>query len=149
MGGILLSLVSAKYAHVKNSEKLVYVALITGFLFLLAFITNRFWIISKIQVTPPWILYCSGIAVAMYAIFNRLVEKGKANWLSIIKTAGTATLTCYLVPYVVYGIFTITGFKWPEWLTPGIIGLFKSFVFALAIIWITHLLGKLHIKLKV
>lgn len=149
MAGILLSLTSAKYVHLKNAEKLKYAALITGILFLLAVISNRFWIISKIQVTPPWILYCTGIAVALYSLFYWLAEKGKTHWFNIIKTAGTATLTCYLVPYVVYAIFTITGFHWPAWLNIGFVGLVKCMAFSLLIIGITHLLGKLHIKLKI
>jgi heparan-alpha-glucosaminide N-acetyltransferase len=74
--------------------------------------------------------------------------KGKTRWFDLIKPAGTSTLTCYLIPYVYYSIATYA-FALPVFLKTGVAGLFKSFVYALIIIGLTALLGKLKIKLKI
>jgi heparan-alpha-glucosaminide N-acetyltransferase len=66
----------------------------------------------------------------------------------MIKAAGTDTLLCYLIPYLMYAIVTATGFYLSEVLLTGGIGLSKSFVFALLCVVITGLLNKTGIKLK-
>lgn len=75
--------------------------------------------------------------------------KGKAKWFDIIKPAGTATLTCYLVPSFLYAIFTLTGFGITGFVAEGIPGLIKCVLFSLLAIGITALLGKVGVKLKV
>jgi len=149
MGGILLSLVSTKYIHVENKKKALYAAGAVLVLLIAGFICHKFWIVSKLQETPTWIFYCTAIAVGSYAIIYWLVEKGKASWFKIIETAGTATLTCYLIPYVAYSVSALIGIKLPEWLTTGIVGILNCIVFSFMIIGITWLLGKIHIKLKI
>ncbi|MFV0331179.1 MAG: hypothetical protein ACK5KL_15390, partial [Dysgonomonas sp.] len=75
--------------------------------------------------------------------------KGKASWFDIIKPAGTATLTCYLIPYLLYSIFILTSFTLPEAITASPVGLVKCIVFAFVTIGITALLGKVGVKLKI
>ena len=101
MGGMILSLISTKYIHVNNRKKIIAALVIVASLLLAGFISRKFWIISKIQATPPWVFYCTAISAGAYAVIYWLVEKGKAHWFNVIKVAGTATLTCYLVPYVI------------------------------------------------
>jgi len=149
MGGMILSLISTKYKSVSNRKKIMAVLIITASLCLAGFISHKFWIISKIQETPPWIFYCMAISVGVYALLYVLVEKGKAHWFNIIKVAGTATLTCYLVPFITYSISAMTGIKLPEWLTTGFVGLLNCAAYSLIIIGITYLLGRIHIKLKI
>ena len=149
MGGILLSLFSARYTKATLFKKGSYATLIVIVFLCLGYLSNKVYIISKIQATPPWVFYCTGISVAFYALFYGLVEKGKAHWFNGIKTAGTATLTCYLLPYVVYSIVELTGLRFPVWIATGMAGLLKCLIFSLAIIGLTHLLGKWHIKLKI
>lgn len=112
-------------------------------------VSHRFWIISKIQATPPWVFYCTAIAIGVYALIYWLVEKRKAHWFNLIKTAGTATLTCYLVPYVAYSLSFLLGIHLPEWLTTGFVGILNCIVFSFLVIGVTYLLGRIHIKLKI
>ncbi|MDR0231911.1 MAG: DUF5009 domain-containing protein [Dysgonamonadaceae bacterium] len=152
MGGMILSLLSTKYQHLNNRKKATAALIIFVSLLLAGFITHQFWIISKLQGTPPWVFYCSAIAVGTYAILYWLVEKGKAHWFNIIKVSGTATLTCYLVPYVVCNIpyhLAQMGVEVPEWITTGSVGLLNSAIYAFMVIGITYLLGRIHIKLKI
>lgn len=149
MGGIILSLISTKYVNTINLKKSIFVVVATLCLFIAGVISHQFWIVSKIQATPPWIFYCSAIAVGMYGIIYYLVEKGKASWFNVIAPAGTATLTCYLIPYIAYSVSALLGFRLPEFLAIGWIGVLNCVVFSFMIIGITWLLGRIHIKLKI
>ncbi|MDR2040212.1 MAG: DUF5009 domain-containing protein [Bacteroidales bacterium] len=149
MGGIVLSLVSTKYINAANSKKVIFAVSAVIILLVAGFISHRFWIVSKIQATPPWIFYCTAAAVGTYAIIYWLVEKGKASWFNIIKPAGTATLTCYLVPYLTYSISSLLGIRLPEFLTTGFVGILNCVVYSFLVIGITYLLGRIHIKLKI
>jgi len=112
-------------------------------------IARKFWILAKIGATPPWVFYVTAISIGTYALLSWLAEQGKAWWFNVIKPAGTATLTCYLVPYVWYGFADVTGYVLPDWITYGYTGIIKCLIFAFIIIGITYLLGRIHIKLKI
>jgi len=151
MAGIIVSLLCGKYGSTDKIKKLFSILILSGISMLLVGIwAHRWWIVSKLDQTIPFILICIGINVLFYAFLYWLTDnKRKEHWFNIIKPAGTATLTCYLLPYLVYSIFMILNFKSPELIIKFPIGLIKSMAFALLIIWITALLGKIHIKLKV
>ncbi len=106
--------------------------------------------ISKIKATPSWTALCTGISFGVYALLFIVADKLKlTKWATIISPAGRSTLTCYLLPYMVYPMMTLVGFSWPANLSSGGPGLLRSFVFALLIVWLTGLLGKIHIRLKI
>lgn len=149
MGGILLSLVSTKYVNTENWKKVVFAVVAVMALLLAGFFSNKFWIISKIQATPPWVFYCTAIAIGTYALIYWSVEKGKAVWFNVIKPAGTSTLTCYLIPYITYSITSISGIRLPEFLTVGYAGIFNCIAYSFLIVGITYLLGHIYIKLKI
>ena len=166
MGGVLFSLLIAKYSHVEVRKKIIlWLALIAGLL-IAAAISHKFWIIAKLGSTPPWILYCSAITVGTYGLLHWAVEKGKANWFNIIKAGGTATLSCYVMPYFLQSVFhtyipvlTRTNYyKFVDFILPVSMqtdmaymyfGLIKSFIWALSCILITALLERYKVKLKI
>ncbi|MDR1782653.1 MAG: DUF5009 domain-containing protein, partial [Dysgonamonadaceae bacterium] len=78
MGGVLLSTVYVKYLSSEKYKKYLYFGAAFVALFAAGFISHSYFITSKIQATPPWVLYCSAISVAMYALLMWLVEQGKA-----------------------------------------------------------------------
>lgn len=118
-------------------------------LLILGFVLRNFFIISKNQATPTWVFLCNAIAFGFLALIYFVVDlKGKPNWFNLIKPAGTSTLTCYLIPYVYYSLAAYA-FTLPVFLKTGIAGLGKSMVYALIIIGITALLGKVNVKLKI
>jgi predicted acyltransferase len=106
--------------------------------------------ISKIKATPSWTSICAGISFLAYSVIYLITVKYRQiRWAKIIEPAGSMTLTCYLVPYLVYPLLMLAGWKWPELLSTGGVGLLKSFLFALAVIWIAGMMGKNNIRLKV
>ena len=149
--GIVTSLLVRRYPGREGFRTLAF-CLAAGALalFALGAVAHREWIISKIQETPTWLFYCSGIALSVYLFIHWLVQiRGKANWFRIIRPAGTATLTCYLVPYVWYSLWVLLGLRYPEWMTVGAVGLLKSAAIALVTVGITALLVRIGIKLKI
>jgi heparan-alpha-glucosaminide N-acetyltransferase len=149
MGGIILSLLSTKYIKLSERRKVIYTVAAVAIFLIAGIISRQFWILAKLGATPTWIFIVTAIAIGTYSILNWLAEKGKASWMDVIKPAGTATLTCYLIPYVSYGLADITGIVLPDWLTYGFMGIVNCLLFALVIIGVTWLLGRFHIKLKV
>lgn len=123
----------------------------TGLLMIvLGWLTNNIWIISKVQATPPWLLYSSGLTLILYVLIYWLTDiKGKMSWFRIIGPAGTATLTCYLIPYFLYTLIQMTAFKFPAFMLVSPIGLLKCLLIAFVTIGVTALLGKIGIKLKI
>jgi len=112
-------------------------------------ITRPIWGISKIQGTPSWLSICTGIGFLLFAILYYIADEKKiTNWARIIAPAGTATLTCYMIPYFIYPIRSITGLKLPDVLNTGGMGLLISMVFALLVVIFTGWLEKEGYKLK-
>lgn len=106
--------------------------------------------ISKILATPSWTQICTGIGMVSFAAIFWIVDIRKVgSWIKLIKPAGAATLTCYMLPYVAYPLFVAIGLDLPETLTHGSIGLLQSFLFAFAIVGVTGLLNRLGLKLGV
>ncbi|MBP6197828.1 MAG: DUF5009 domain-containing protein [Fermentimonas sp.] len=150
MGGTLFSVLIVKYSHFNFNKKLLFVLSTVTIFLLAAIISNNFWIISKNRGTLPWVLYCIAIAIGSYSLISYIVSKGKASWFRIIKTAGTATLTCYLMPYILYSvIYGFMNISLPEWMKEGIPGLIKCAFFAFLCIGITALMERYKIKIKV
>jgi len=108
--------------------------------------------ISKLEVSPSWILICTGISVAFAAVLAYIVDlRGKQDWYRLIRPAGTITLTCYLLPDIHFAIIKLLGPSWqlPAVLRTGVIGVGKSLVFALLIVLLTGVLERKKIRLSV
>lgn len=151
MAGCFVStLYLRRYAGRENSRFLRTTILI-GLLTLIAgSLLRPFWGISKIEATPAWTLICTGIATLSYAFFYWLVDiKGHARWARFLRPAGVATLTCYQMPYLAYPLIDLVGLEFPDLLKTGTLGLIKSLIFALAIVFATGLLNRAGVKLKI
>jgi len=106
--------------------------------------------ISKIRATPAWILICIGISVLVFELMIYLVDyKGKKNWFKLIWPAGTATLTCYLIPYLQVGFYRLFHFRYPDILNYGWGGFLRSWAVAFIVVIIGGFLEKRKLKLKV
>jgi hypothetical protein len=149
MGGIILSILSTRYAGLPGRKKLLGVVAGVAALLVAGFISRHYWILAKLGATPTWVFYVTAIATGTYALLYWLVGKGKARWFDIIKPAGTATLTTYTIPYVSYGLADVTGIVLPDWFTHGFLSIVNCLCFAFVIIGVTALLGRIHLKLKI
>jgi heparan-alpha-glucosaminide N-acetyltransferase len=148
LAGVMASVIIISYSSfLKRTILFLNLGVIMA---LMGLLEHPYFIISKNLASPVWIAFTCSIAFFLFAFLHWLVDiKGKASWFNIIKPAGTNTLTCYLIPYVVYSIFEMVQFHLPDSLITGITGLIKSLIFTFMIIGITALLGKMSIKLRI
>ena len=101
--GIVATLLFKKLRN--GDMKWVYVTLLSlGFINIIYGLATRpIWGISKIQGTPSWLGICTGIGFLLFAILYFIADQKKiTSWARIIAPAGTATLTCYMIPYLIY-----------------------------------------------
>jgi predicted acyltransferase len=151
LGGAVVSLLYLQFREHENGNRKLMITCfaITIVLLLTGFVTNQFWIISKILATPPWILLCSGITIIIFLIVFYLADVlKKDNIFNLIKPAGTNTLTCYLLPYFIYALVAVSGIEFPEIMLTGVVGLIKSFLFAILVTVIAGWCERINIQLK-
>ena len=87
--------------------------------------------------------------VAMFALLWWVADvKGWTRWARPISPAGSATLTCYMIPSIWYAIEQMLHMPWPAALETGIPGLLKALGFSFAIVGLTWCFTKVGLKLK-
>lgn len=150
MGGVLTSVAFQHYRKREEHLKMTWVFLVaTGALIALTLITRPHWGISKLGATPAWLFICSAITILTFLFIYWIADiKKKANWFNIVKPAGTDTLLCYLIPYLLYAFFRLIEFRFPPEILTGAAGLAKSMSLALLCVFITYGLNRAGIKLK-
>ncbi len=148
--GIVASLLFIKLSK-EHYKKMVVAMVLMGIINIgYGILMRPYWGISKIQATPSWLGICTGIGFVLFALFYVISDENrKTAWAKIIAPAGTATLTCYLIPYFIYPLRSISGIRFPMFLNEGFIGLLGSFGFALLVVIFTGWLEKKGYKLKI
>ena len=152
LGGTVLSVLYGKLVSNNKVRFLWEVFIGIGVMMILAGLIIRPYAegISKIRATPAWVFICTGISILFFTATIWLIDvKGKQNWFSLIRPAGTSTLTCYLVPYFLYSVYTLLHFRYPPFLNYRVGGLIRSFVIAFLVILLTGFLEKKRLRLKV
>ncbi len=106
--------------------------------------------ISKIYATPAWVFICMGITILAFGLLVYLIDaRQKKDLFRFIKPAGTSTLTCYLIPYFLYSVFSLLHFRFPHVLSSGLGGIIRSFFIAALVIVIVAYLEKKKLRLRV
>jgi len=152
MSGVLATVIYLRLSKNGKQQWFLYILLALGAISLIyGFLLKPYWGgISKIRTTPSFTGICAGIGFTGLAVFYLVVDKFQfKKWADPIAPAGTSTLTCYLLPYIIYPVIALLALKLPEYLTTGYVGIMKSLLFAYLVIYLTGLLGKTNIKLKV
>lgn len=150
MGGVLTSYIF-QYFRNKNDHQSMYMVLSTfsGLLILASILVRPYWGLAKLGATPAWLFLCSALTLILFLFIYWLVDiKGKSTWFDFIRPAGTNTLLCYLIPYLSYAFMRLFHLHLPAFLLNGLIGLIKSLAFALLCVFITGMLARGGIKLK-
>jgi heparan-alpha-glucosaminide N-acetyltransferase len=150
MGGVLTSVIFRYFVNRRDNKNLTLVFI--GFsviLIVLSVITRPYWGLAKLGATPAWLFLCSAFTILAFTVIYWVADvSGKAKWFDLIKPAGTGTILCYLVPYFAYAIMNVLNIHLPAALLTGGIGLLKSFLFALLCVFITGLLIRAGIRMK-
>lgn len=147
--GIVATLIFRKLSQNKIGQAYLIVLLLGIVNIAYGLASRPIWGISKIQATPSWLAICTGIGFLLFLMFYYIADiKKKVKWFRIIAAAGTATLTCYMMPYFIYPIRDITGIRIPEVFKVSFLGLLISFGFALLVVIFTGALEKKGYSLK-
>lgn len=130
--------------QIKAEVSIVVVAIV------LSLACNLVWIFNKLTPTLPWALMAVAASAAIYFTFYHYSERSftKVTY-KILRPAGTATLTVYMVPSLLYSVYSATEFELPELISGTPWGLIYCIIFSLACIAIGGLMERCHIKLKV
>ena len=151
--GMIIGRMLLNYQKINKTYLFIIGSIIFTFIIIVyGFALRPYWGgFSKIRATPSWISVCIGISALSFLIIYIIVDKFNFRiWAKPIKIAGTNTLTCYVMPYLVYPIMIMTGTLYlPESIINGNKGLLKSLLFSFVIIQIVWILNKLKIKLKI
>ena len=130
----------------KNQKLLLLLVILPVLFSLAAWFVRPYLGISKINATPSWVLYCIAICSFVYGIFYWIIDvNGARSWANFLKPAGANPLLTYILPNIFYAIVG-WGF-WPEALSTGAAGFFRSVFFAFFILGIAAILTRYKIKL--
>ena len=146
-GGMLFSILENSFSSL-GRPKALYAVSAAALLAFAATVLHIWWPVSKLLSTLPWCLYVSAISIALYVLLRALESHGRTGWFRPLSASGTATLTVYMMPYVLYSIRGILGISAPEWVS-GPVGLLKCALFSLLCVALTSLLVRFRIKLKI
>lgn len=147
--GLVATLVFQKL--IDKRENLVYPTLVLLGVICIVFgyVTRPYWGISKIGGTPSWLGICTGIGFLSFLVLHYIVDvKKHGNWAKILAPAGTATFTCYMLPYFIYPIRHWLNITLPDELLAGSIGLVSSLIYALLVVMLTGWMERKGIKLN-
>lgn len=150
LGGVVASQVFRHYRNQGDNRTMTITFTIAiAVLVALSLITRPYWGLAKLGATPAWLFLCSAFTLGVFVIIYWISDVyGKSAWFNLIKPAGTDTLLCYLMPYFVYFLFRVLHIRWPDVIVTGGVGLLKSLLLALLCVWLTKMLNKAGVKLK-
>ena len=150
MGGVLTTIIFRYFRKKNDNVKLTLTLLgFAGLLIIFSVLTRPYWKLAKLGATPAWLFLCSAFTIIGFVVIYWISDVNrKANWFNFIRPAGTDTLLCYLIPYFLYAIFRAVHLHWPDFIITGGIGLLKSLGIALICVYITGLLNKAGVRLK-
>jgi hypothetical protein len=152
VSGLLLSSLMTRYASPEKPWRFfAWIGFWAVLVALGGWLAHQFWIVSKIQATPTWMLWSLAMFLPLFGLIYWLTEThGKVAWFSIIAPAGTVTLTCYVISYAWYALRSLLEIPRLGIFASGAWGLVGSMIFAFAIVWVAGLMNKyLKIRLKV
>lgn len=151
MAGVVSTVLYQKLAAGNKFSRVMLALTAFGILMLLpGFCIRPLDGISKIRATPSWVMICTGISLLVFVLLIYIVDKQqKKEWFAMLRPAGTSTLTCYLLPYIHYAVYSLIGISLPLFLRTGGLGIAKSLLYALAIILVAGVFEKWRLRLKI
>lgn len=131
------------------TARLKWLGIYALMLFIAGYLLRPLYGISKIYATPSWCLYSSAICCLIFAFLYWLIDVKKiSGWTFILKPAGSNPLLAYILPSIFYTLLALFGITfWNQWWGDGVVGIVRSWVFSFIILYITHWLTRLNIRL--
>jgi len=127
-------------------KRLVWILTFGGLLAVAAWFLEPLYGVAKLGATPSWALYSAAICCGVFALIYWLVDvKGYRGWARFLKPAGENPLLTYIIPFVIYALL---GYRFlPELFNEGWIGVLRSVLFSLFVLWLAALLTRANVRL--
>lgn len=151
LAGVIVSTILKLKREEWSSLKLITILMAFSLaLALSAYLCRPFYGISKNFATPAWGLMSVSFCILFYSAVYWVVEvKGLSKWASFLRPAGMNPLLAYILPAIFYPLFDLFGIPYfSKALGAGEIGLLRSAGFSFFILYITYILTKMKIILK-
>ena len=149
--GLIAGLIVKKSADIGQKTVILNLILAGILCFAAGFILHRWFIISRIQTSPTWGLFCCGISIFAFIVIYLLTEVLKKEKLaSFFKPAGENSLATYLAPGFLYQLILMTGLPvlfYKQSANPLIV-VGGSVILAVLMLWLPSLFRRLGIQLK-
>jgi heparan-alpha-glucosaminide N-acetyltransferase len=151
LSGVLLAVIYRKIPGQKHTRIFLMIAVLFALICIsYGFLVRPYGGISKIRATPSWSAICAGISILVFAAIYIMADiYGWKKWSQVILPAGQSTLTCYLLPGLLYPWIYPLESMLPVQLLTGPAGLLKCLLFALITIMLAGWLQKIHIRMKI
>jgi len=149
-GGIILGVILQNNRESSQPYALLRKMVIYGLLLVLfGYLIRPLYGISKIYATPGWVLYSAAICVGVFMVLYWIIDmKGYVKWAGFLAPAGKNPLLAYILPSIVSGILGILGITLlSDHLGSGGLGVIRSIIFSLLMLWITSVLSRWKIQL--
>ena len=147
MTGVIAALIYRKGTEEGKAGRSLWILIALALVMLAGgFAFRPFWGISKIRATPAWVMICTSISLASFALIAYITDiRGRQAWCKPLRPAGTSTLTCYLLPYIHFAISHLLGeaYRLPPVLRTGGVGIVKCLLYSFLIIRITGWMEKI------
>jgi heparan-alpha-glucosaminide N-acetyltransferase len=151
LSGLIAGLIIKKLQLFEFRKVLLVFAGLGIFFLISGFVLRKWFIISKIIGTPSWAMICCGISLFVFIIIYWLADVRKLTaWAAFVRPAGENSLTTYLAPDIIYYLIWSSGIPfliYKESSNPLIV-ILGSLLWSLLMVWMTALLVRLKIKLK-
>ncbi len=150
MAGLVVGLLLKQQG--KNKQRFLMILVLMGIASLVAGLVLRQWfIISKVQATPSWGMFCNGISMLLFALLYLVLDVWKKQqWSRVFLPAGQNSLTTYLAPDILY--YLIWGLSLPilfyKQEDSQLLVVAGSLVWAFAMVGFAALLARINIRLK-
>jgi heparan-alpha-glucosaminide N-acetyltransferase len=149
--GLIAGLVLRK--SISSGHKMVILNFLGmgAFCLIAGLLLRRWFILSKILATPSWGMVCCGISFFVFTLIYVVTDVFKKKaWASFFKPAGENSLTTYMAPDILYYLIWMTGIPllFYKNSTEPLIVVIGSIIWAILMVWLTALLKRLRISLK-
>lgn len=105
--------------------------------------------ISKIYATPSWCFYSAAICISIFSFLYWLIDlKHIQGWMRLVKPAAINPLICYLLPFVIESLLSLSGLRSPLRSFEGSAGMLAALLYASLIMFAVHGLNKANFRLK-
>ena len=152
LSGHLAGLILKRFSETEY-RKILLILICMGLMMVLSGFSLRKWIFTAgVSGNPAIALICCGLILLFLVLMYWFADiKKNDRWFVLLKPAGENPLTVYIAPGIIYNLIYLSGLPVLFYQTSAniFINIAGSAIWAIFLVWLTSLLIRLNIKLKI